>query len=174
VAIVNVEAIAMSSEPTLHLLCGKIAAGKSTLTASLRANPDTIVLAEDAWLSRLYPNEMTSVADYIRRSACLRDAIGPHVIALLQSGMSVVLDFPANTVSYRAWMRTLFEAAGSAHQLHFLDVPDAVCKARLRARNAAGAHEYAATDAQFDVITSYFVPPLPEEGFNVIVHRSEG
>jgi hypothetical protein len=34
-------------------------------------------------------------------------------------------------------MRGIFEAAGAAHQLHFLDVPDAVCKQRLRARNAS-------------------------------------
>ena len=31
-------------------------------------------------------------------------------------------------------------SAGAAHRLHFLDVPDDVCKARLRQRNAAGTH----------------------------------
>ena len=159
------------NQATLHLLCGKIAAGKSTLTAQLGSLPNTIVISEDHWLSRLYAGQMNSVADYIRCSALLRDAIGPHLVTLLQNGVSVVLDFPANTLANRAWMRTIFEAAESAHQLHFLDVPDAVCKARLRERNARGDHEFAATDEQFDLITSHFVVPTSDEGFDIVVHR---
>ncbi|HTH52524.1 MAG TPA: ATP-binding protein [Edaphobacter sp.] len=160
-----------SNEATLHLLCGKIAAGKSTFSAELGKLPNTVIVSEDLWLSLLYPEEMTSVADYVRRSACLRDAMGPHLVALLKSGVSIVLDFPANTPANRAWMRMIFEEAGASHQLHYLDVPDAVCKARLRARNASGEHEFAATDEQFDLITSYFVAPKPDEGFNVVLHQ---
>jgi hypothetical protein len=36
---------------------------------------------------------------------------------------------------------------------------DAVCKVRLRARNASGSHEFAASEADFEIITSYFGPP---------------
>jgi predicted kinase len=92
-------------------------------------------------------------------------------VALLQAGLSVVLDFPANTLASRAWMRGLFEQAGAPHQLHYLDVPDEVCKARLRQRNEEGRHVFTATDQEFDLFTSYFVAPTAEEGFNVIVHR---
>jgi predicted kinase len=160
-----------SNKATLHLLCGKIAAGKSTLAAQLATLPDTVVVSEDHWLSRLYPGEMTSVADYVRRSAHLRNAMGSHLVDLLKSGVSVVLDFPANTPANRAWMRTIFEKAGASHQLHYFDVSDAVCKARLRARNAGGDHEFAATDEQFDLITSHFVAPTPDEDFAVVIHR---
>jgi predicted kinase len=153
---------------TLHLLCGKIAAGKSTLTATLAKAPRTIVLSEDYWLARLFSAEMASVDDYRRYSRRLRDAIGPHIEALLEAGVSVVLDFPANTIANRAWMRGLCERAGADHLLHFLDVPDEICKARLRARNAAGLHDFAASDAEFDLITSYFVPPDEAEGFKII------
>jgi predicted kinase len=150
------------------MLCGKIAAGKSTLTAELGAAPYTIVLSEDAWLSRLFGSEMSDVTDYIRCSRRLREAVGPHVRDLLRIGVSVVLDFPANTPAIRDWMRTLFEEASADHCLHFLDVPDEVCKARLRARNAAGTHDFAVSDAEFDHIISYFVPPSEGEGFKVI------
>lgn len=158
--------------PTLHLVCGKIAAGKSTLTDRLGQQPGTVVVAEDHWLARLYPGEQTSLADYARNAGRLRDAMAPHLVALLRLDLSVVLDFPANTVASRAWMRTLFEAAGVAHQLHVLDVPDAVCKARLRLRNAEGAHPFTVTDAEFDLFSRYFVPPDPEEGFTLVVHRA--
>ncbi|WP_315771462.1 MULTISPECIES: ATP-binding protein [unclassified Bradyrhizobium] len=160
------------NQPTLHLVCGKIAAGKSTLTAALGRRSGTIVIAEDEWLARLYPGEQSTLADYVRNSSRLRSVMGPHVVALLRAGVSVVLDFPANTPASRAWMRSLFEAAGVPHQLHHLDVPDEVCKARLRARNAEGRHAFTVTDEEFDLFTSYFVAPTPEEGFDVIAHRT--
>lgn len=160
----------MTTEPTLHLVCGKIAAGKSTLARRLAQAPTTILISEDEWLARLYPGEILSLEDYARCSGRLREAIGPHVDALLRAGLSVAFDFPANTVDRRRWMRSIFESAAAAHQLHFLDVPDAVCKARLRRRNEAGSHEFAASEADLDLFTSYFVPPLPEEGFSVTVY----
>ena len=160
-----------ATPPTLHLTCGKIAAGKSTLVARLGAEPNTITVSEDAWLVRLYPGEQNSLADYLRNSTRLRSAIAPHLVALLRAGLSVVLDFPANTLVSRAWMRTLFEEAGTAHRLHWLDVPDHVCKARLVGRNASGEHEFTVSDEVFDLFTSHFVPPTPEEGFDLVVHR---
>jgi predicted kinase len=153
---------------TLHLICGKIAAGKSSLAAKLGSAPATIVISEDHWTSHLFRDEMKTVADYVRCSARLRGAIGPHITALLRTGVSVVLDFPANTVERRAWMKSLIADTNAGHMLHFLDVPDDVCRARLHARNAAGEHAFAASDDDFDLITSRFVPPGDDEGLNVV------
>lgn len=160
-----------SPRPTLHMLCGKIAAGKSSLAGRLARAPATVLLSEDHWLSRLYPGEIASLADYVRCSARLRDALGSHVETLLRAGLSIVLDFPANTVASRQWMRSLFESAGADHRLHFLDLPDEVCRARLAHRNASGTHEYVVSDAEFEAFTRHFVPPSREEGFETIVHR---
>ncbi|WP_024557780.1 AAA family ATPase [Franconibacter pulveris 1160] len=162
--------MSVTSTPVLHLLCGKIASGKSTLAATLADKPGTVLVSEDAWLARLYGEEMQSVADYVRYAARLREAMQPHLTSLLRAGVSVVLDFPANTVENRAWMKQVIEASGAAHQLHYLDVPEALCKARLHARNEAGTHDFAATDAQFTLITRYFTAPAPGEGFNIVRH----
>jgi len=156
---------------TLHMLCGKICAGKSSLAARLAEAPLTVIVSEDQWLARLFGEEMASVEDYLRFAAKLRTAMAPHLTALLEAGMSVVLDYPANTPANRAWMKGIAEAARAVHRLHWLDVPDDVCRARLRARNAAGDHEFAATDAQFDQITAYFVPPSGAEGLEIVIHR---
>src|SRR5436190_23809007 len=64
--------------PVLHMLCGKAAAGKSTLCERL-VTPRTIVIAQDHWMSKLYTEELQTVADYIRLVPRLRSAIGPHV-----------------------------------------------------------------------------------------------
>jgi len=158
------------SNATLHMLCGKIASGKSTLAARLARSPGTVLLSEDRLLSRLYPGEVVTIDDYVRCAGRLREAIGPMIQDLLRAGVSVVLDFQANTPAVRAWMRTLFEGAGARHRLHHLAASDAACKARLRRRNAAGAHEYRVGDAEFELFTSRFVPPDEAEGFDVVAY----
>lgn len=154
------------SDATLHMLCGKIAAGKSTLSAQLARAERTLMIGEDLWIDRLYGPELRTLADYFERSDRLRATLAPHIVDLLRAGVSVVLDFHANTLGSRAWMRTLFEEAEAGHQLHFLDLPDDVCRARMHARKAAGGS--GVSDAEFDHVTSFFVPPDPGEGFNVI------
>lgn len=159
--------------PTLHLVCGKIAAGKSTLTRQLAAEPHTVLISEDDWLARLYPNDITSIADYVRCSGRLRDAMGSHIEQLLNAGVSVVLDFPANTLATRQWMKGIIDRSGANHRLHVLDVSNEECKARLRRRNEEGSHAFETSDAQFDAITRHFAPPSVDEGFNIVEVRQE-
>lgn len=157
-------------QPTLHLVCGKIAAGKSTLAARLARADETVLVAEDEWLNALFADEMSAASDYVRCASKLRQAMGPHITALLNAGVSVVLDFQANTVESRAWIRGIFEATNAAHLLHVLTPPDEVCLARLHKRNEQGDHPFSATEEQFRHFSMYFVPPSLDEGFNVVVH----
>ncbi|WP_245913099.1 AAA family ATPase [Litoreibacter ponti] len=154
----------------LHMVCGKIAAGKSTLCAKLGASAGPIVISEDDWLGALFADQMKDGADFMRCSAKLRTAMVPHVSALLTAGLTVVLDFAANTVAQRKWMLDVARASHAGHQLHYLDVSDAVCLERLRARNAEGHHAFAATEAQFRRFTALFVPPTEDEGLNIVHH----
>lgn len=155
---------------TLHMIYGNIASGKSTLSAELGQSEQVVVISEDTWLQALYGDEMRTIADYLRCSGRLHTAMGPHVVAMLNAGLSVVLDFPANTVEQRLWMRGMLQETHAAHVLHVLDVPEEVCLARLRARNAEGAHPFAASEAQFRRISAHLAPPSPDEGFNIVVH----
>jgi predicted kinase len=158
------------SKATLHMLCGKIAAGKSILAADLAERHRALLVSVDFWTSRLFGPEMKEIADYVRFSRRLREAMGPHLADILRAGLSVVLDFPANTSANRAWMKGIAEAAGAGALLHYLDVPDETCRARLHERNARGDHDFAVTDAQFDLISSYFEPPAADEGIAVVAH----
>jgi predicted kinase len=90
-----------TSNAMLHMLCGKIAAGKSTLSAKLGEAEKTVVISEDRWIEQLYGPELKTLADYFERCERLRATFAPHVVALLRAGVSVVLDFHANTVRSR-------------------------------------------------------------------------
>lgn len=158
--------------PTLHLMCGKIASGKSTLAQLLAEEQRALVLSEDQWLSRLYPEQIKSVADYLRCARQIRGVLGPLVIDVLSAGVSVVLDFPANTVADRQWLRGLADTAKVPHCLHYLAVDDDTCRVRLHARNALAEHEFAASDAEFDLISSYFQVPEVGEGLEIVMHRN--
>jgi predicted kinase len=155
---------------TLYLLCGKIASGKSTLARRLAERPATLLITMDHWMSLLFPTENRTIEDFARLSARLRDAMGPHVVDILRHDLSVVLDFPANTVKWRSWMRSLIDEAEVAHELHVLDVADAICKQRLRQRNAGGEDPYEVSEETYELFMSYFVPPRPDEGFNIVTH----
>jgi predicted kinase len=160
--------VAADSVPTLHFIAGKLASGKSTLAKDIAREHEAILISEDVWLSRLYPDVTFDLLTYLKLSAVLRATLAPHLVDLLLHGVSIVLDFAGNVPRDRAWVRSIFEAAKAPHILHYIIASDAVCKARLRQRNAAlpdGAQH--TTDEQFDIITAYFVPPDAAEGFSV-------
>ncbi|MEM8630937.1 MAG: ATP-binding protein [Pseudomonadota bacterium] len=160
------------SDPTFHMLCGKMASGKSSLARRLAQAESTVLISEDAWLGTLFADQMSTGQDYMRCAGKLQAIMGPHVAALLSAGVSVVLDFPANTVENRAWMKGILDETDATHVLHVLDVPDHICLGRLAARNAAGDHPFAPTEAQFHQFSKYFVPPAQDEGFNIELHST--
>jgi predicted kinase len=130
------------------------------------------LIVQDEWLSKLFPGEIVDIPDFIKYSARLRDALAPHVCSLLSKGISVVLDFPGNTKTQRAWFRELFEDANADHELHYIDVTDELCKRQLRERSKDLPEGSAFTsDAEFDAITKYFQPPSDDENFNIIRHQ---
>ena len=161
----------MGTAATLYFLCGKMGAGKSTLARSLASRNGAVLLSEDDLLRHLYPGEIADLKSYVNCSGRLKSALSEHICCVVGHGLSVVLDFPANTTGQRAWLRELIEASGAAHQLHFLDTPDETCKKQLRARNSIGNSDPLQDEATFDLLSSHFVAPKPDEGFTVVRHE---
>ena len=158
----------------LLFVCGKMAAGKSTLSKELSSQEDAVLLAQDDMLVALYPGEIVDLRTFVKYSARIQDALAPHICSLLSKGMSVVLDFPANTRKQRAWFRQLLDRAGAEHELHLIVVSEDLCKRQLKQRSQQRELPPGAkwtTDADFDEVTTYFDPPAAEKNFNVIRHE---
>ncbi len=155
---------------TLHFICGKAGAGKTTLARELGRRAPAVVICEDEWISTL-GFQVRALEQYLDASARCRSLIASLVPELLRQGANVVLDFAGNTVKGRAWVRSLFEAAKADHQLHWLDASDEVCLARIHQRNAErpeGLYWGQVADELFHQVTARFVAPGADERFEVV------
>jgi predicted kinase len=149
-----------------------MAAGKSTLARDLADRENAVLLIQDDFLDALFAGEITDIQGFVKRSSRLKNALTPHVCALLSKGISVVLDFPGNTKAQRAWFRELIERANVEHELHFVDASDILCKSQLRDRSKGlPAGTPWTTDADFEAMNAYFQPPTEDEKFNVVHHE---
>lgn len=142
------------------------------MARAIARDTPAVLICEDEWLSRL-DDPVGTVREYVAAARRIRRLLAPHVTALLRFGVSVVLDFGGNTVEDRNWVRALFEDADAAHVLHYLPADDGTCRARVRQRNDAkpeGLFFGVVSDAQLTDVNRYFVPPDPDERFNVVTH----
>ena len=171
----EIEGDHLPTTTSLHFICGKAGAGKTTLARQLGLDlPAAVVICEDEWVSHL-AEPITCLTDYLRIANRLRPVLAPHVVQLLRLGISVVFDFAGNTARDRAWVRSIFEAAGADHVLHYLVADDATCVARVRQRNETrpeGVFFGVVSEAQVDEVNKYFTPPSTDERFRVIAYDS--
>lgn len=158
---------------TLHFIHGKPGAGKTSLARELGASLPAVVFCEDEYVAAT-GEPIVTIDQFIERSRRLRERlIAPMAIQLLRLGVSVVFDFAGNTVAHRAWVRSVFEAAGADHVLHVLDVSDAECKRRVRERNLtrpAGVYFGDVSDELVDAVLPHITMVDPSEGFRVVRH----
>jgi predicted kinase len=154
---------------TLHFVYGKPGAGKTRLARELAATVPAVLFCEDEWLVAL-ADPITTLTQYVAASRRVRAVVAPMATRILSLGTSVVFDFAANTVRDRAWVRSIFEAAGADHVLHLLDVPDEECRRRVRERNATKPPGLYFGDVSEEIVAQvvpHIVPPSESERFRV-------
>ena len=148
-----------------------MAAGKSTLAQSLARQESAICLAEDSLLSGLYPGAVMDVPSYVQYSGRIKSSLRKVIIDLLGLGVTVVLDFPANTRAQRAWLLSLAHDAGVNHTFHYLERSDEQCLAQLESRRAEQPERHSTdTEQMFNAVTQFFEPPDDSEGLSITVH----
>jgi shikimate kinase len=152
----------------LTFFCGKMGAGKTTKSCEIAQKSNAVLVSEDEWLESIYPNKIASLQDYIKYSNRLKPQIKRLVQSILTTGTDVVMDFPANTIEQREWLKSIFSEIKAHHNLIYIDLPNEVCLKQI-AKRRSEQPERSATDSveMFELVTKYFVEPKPDEGFNI-------
>lgn len=153
---------------TLIFFSGKMGAGKSTKSKEIALERNAILLSEDEWLASIYPNQISSVEDYIKYSGLLKPQIKKLVQSILSVGTDVVMDFPGNTLSQREWFRGIFSEINAPHELIYIDASNELCLKQIEKRRIEQP-DRAGTDTveMFEAITQYFVEPTLDEGYSI-------
>jgi adenylate kinase family enzyme len=164
----------MNKQGTLIFFCGKMGSGKSTKAIELANEYEAILFSEDEWLEALYPEEIKVLNDYIKYSSRLKSLLKKHVQNVLNSSISVVMDFPGNTYNQRAWFKEIFSEYKIPHKLYYLEVSDELCLKQIAQRRKINPNRANFnTEKVFYEVNSYFQPPTKEEGFNIQIVRRE-
>lgn len=155
--------------PKLHFICGKMGAGKSTLAKKIATKIPSALLSEDELLSTLYPGEVNDFPSYLKRSRGVQAFARKHAIALLNLGVNVILDFPANTRQQREWFRSIFKEAQVAHTLHVLQTPDEICLFQLKMRITNEPDNISIfNESTFHIMSQFFEYPDEEERYSIM------
>jgi predicted kinase len=164
----------MNQQGTLIFFCGKMGSGKSTKAIKLANEYDAILFSEDEWLEAIYPEEIKVFDDYIKYSSRLKPLLKKHVQNLLNFGISVVMDFPGNTHTQRAWFKEIFSEYKIPHKLYYLEASDDLCLRQIeQRRKILPSRADFDTKKVFHEVNSYFQLPTEEEGFNIQIVRRE-
>ncbi|MFT5759949.1 MAG: putative kinase [Alteromonadaceae bacterium] len=158
---------------TLTFFCGKMGAGKSTLSKILATDKNAVLISEDNLLSSLYPNQINSFEDYLRYSALLKPFIKLHVQNILQTDTNVVMDFPANTINQRQWFCTLCQEIEAEYQLIYLNVTNEKCLAQISKRCIEQPERMLFdNETVFNQVTKFFEAPSALENLNIVdIHK---
>lgn len=160
------EVVDTGSSPTVHLLCGLPAAGKTTYARELAAARRAVRFTLDEWMLRIHglPYDDPRYAELL---APCQDLIWDTALQVLSVGHDVVLDWNQWSRARRARWRERATAAGYGVLVHHLEVPleEAIARAIARAGRDPVAHRLDIAGVRH--LAALLEPPSPAEGAEV-------
>lgn len=159
----------------IHLICGPIGAGKTTIAHQIAKQHNAIRFSEDEWLSCLFipdapeglleePVDVVATWASEKYQRC-RAQIWPLCKQLLQQGVSVVLDGAAANKEQRDKIREKAIKSGVGFKLYYVTSDKETRKNRVFERNRTGGKTFSieVTPAMFDLMECFFETPINEE-----------
>ena len=167
----------------IHLICGPIGAGKTTIAHQLAEQHGAIRFSEDEWLSHLFipdapenlldePMEMVAAWATERYQRC-RGQIWPLCEQLLKQGMHVVLDGAAANKEQRDKIREKAIKTGVGFKLYYVTTDTETRRSRVLERNVKGGKTYSieVTPEVFELMENFFeIPDESELSAAEIIH----
>lgn len=144
------------------LICGRICSGKTTYARKLCEEKQAILLSVDELMLSLFGQHAGDKHDlYAARS---KSFLLGKAVALIRSGVSVVLDWGFWTNAERKKMKAFFLAEGIKASFYYLDIPDDEWEKRIEKRNL---------DVQNGKTDAYYIDENLAEKFRLRFEKPE-
>jgi predicted kinase len=152
----------------VYLVEGPVGAGKSTYASALALQTHAVHIALDEWFALLFsPDRPTGdfVPWYVQRKDRLLVLIWAHARKILASGTPVILELGLIQRQSRAMFCRRVAQEGFDLQIHVLDAPIEVRRARVQHRNTEQGSTFAMVvpDHVFEIASKLWEPPDSEE-----------
>jgi predicted kinase len=163
---------------TVHIVFGPQGAGKTTYSRRLANESTGTRFSIDDWMGELFgpdlpkPMSLPWIMERVQR--CER-RIWSTAAEIVDRGGCAVLDLGFMRVSDRSRLISLAEAKELPVQLHYVNAPQDVRRARVVSRNATKGETFAfeVTPAMFDFMEKQFESPTEAELSRSITHESK-
>jgi predicted kinase len=157
--------------PTLHLISGLPASGKTTYATGLRAQVSGVLFILDRWLITAFGKFSLSAVgqnEHTRRVLACRELIWESASEHLQRSADVILDDGFFYREHRMFHVRLASELGASTRIHHVDAPLDVVRSRLERRNAdLPRFNFHVDPATLEVFLEMFQRPSDDEGAEV-------
>lgn len=159
----------------IHLICGPIGSGKTTLANNLSNKYGAVKFSEDEWLNNLFipdapegllnePMEIIGAwaSEKYNRS---REQIWQVCDQLLAKNISIILDGASANKEQRDIIRKKAKNHKVGFQLHYINAENSTRKERVKLRNKNKGDTYSieVSDQMFNYMETFFIHPDFEE-----------
>jgi predicted kinase len=159
--------------PTLHVVSGLPASGKTTYARNLRDRVDGVLFCLDRWLITLfgrYSLAEVGQEEHVRRVLACRELIFEAATPLLRRSVDVILDDGFFYREHRMQHVALAAEQGARTTTHVVDTPLDRVRERLARRNAdLPKYNFYIDPATLDGFLGMYQRPTADEGATLVI-----
>lgn len=149
----------------VYLICGKLCCGKTTYSQKLCNENGALLLSVDEMTLTVFGQNCGDKHDEYVLNA--KKYLLNKSLELIDKNINIVLDWGFWTRKEREFAKDFYKSCGIDCELHYIDISDDVCKARIEKRNKAVLTDktsaYYVDENLLDKFNSIFETPSEDE-----------